>query len=124
MEIVCHHKANKISFHHGLIKYQSNFIVPGFFNIGPRKDEPGLLKYARFMSARHMRCNHVKELVRDVIESEIRVAAALMTMKEINNGIKQFKQQVFVEVQLELDHSDFRFTMPMSNSLWKFPSMM
>lgn len=85
-----------------------SFFVPGFFTIGPCNDEHGLLKYARFVSARHMHCDHVKELVMDLIKSEIRVVAALMTMEEILSDTKLFKQQVFVEVQLELDQFGLR----------------
>ncbi|KAK1366709.1 hypothetical protein POM88_042270 [Heracleum sosnowskyi] len=78
-------------------------IVPGFFTIGPSKDGQGLLKYATFVSARHMRWNHVQELVRDVIKSKIRVAAALKTMDEINRDAKKFTWKVLAEVELELD---------------------
>ncbi|KAL8096047.1 hypothetical protein AgCh_037128 [Apium graveolens] len=79
------------------------FIVPGFFIIGPRNDEQGLLKYATLVSARHMRSKHVKELVKDVIKSGIREAARLKTMDEINSGGKMFTRQVFAEVELELE---------------------
>ncbi|KAK1366708.1 hypothetical protein POM88_042269 [Heracleum sosnowskyi] len=79
------------------------FIVPGFFAIGPRNDDQGLWKYATFVSARHMHCNQVEELVMHVIKSEIRAAAALKTMKEINRGAQKFKRKVFAEVELQLD---------------------
>lgn len=67
-----------------------------------------MLKYAKFVSIRHIRCNHVEELVMDVIKSEIRVIVALNTKKEIKRGAKNFKKQVLEKVQLKLDQFDLQ----------------
>ncbi|KAK1360083.1 Flotillin-like protein 4 [Heracleum sosnowskyi] len=80
------------------------FVLPAVFTIGPRVgDDASLLKYAKLVSAHDKLSNHVKELVMGVIEGETRVLAASMTMEEIFKGTKQFKQEVFDKVQLELD---------------------
>uniref|UniRef100_A0A0E0R0H5 Flotillin-like n=1 Tax=Oryza rufipogon TaxID=4529 RepID=A0A0E0R0H5_ORYRU len=47
--------------------------------------------------------NHVIDLVKGVIEGETRVLASSMTMEEIFQGTKKFKQQVFDQVQLALN---------------------
>ncbi|WOH05513.1 hypothetical protein DCAR_0624930 [Daucus carota subsp. sativus] len=80
------------------------FVLPAVFTIGPRAcDDASLLRYAKLVSAHDKLSNHVKELVMGVIEGETRVLAASMTMEEIFKGTKQFKQEVFDKVQLELD---------------------
>lgn len=80
------------------------FILPAVFTIGPRvDDESSLQKYAKLISPHDKLSHHVKELVQGVIEGETRVLAASMTMEEIFRGTKEFKQEVFGKVQLELN---------------------
>lgn len=80
------------------------FILPAVFTIGPRVDDPeALLKYAKLISPHDKLSRHVKELVQGVIEGETRVLAASMTMEQVFKGTKEFKQEVFGKVQLELD---------------------
>ncbi|KAL2548609.1 Flotillin-like protein 1 [Forsythia ovata] len=80
------------------------FILPAVFTIGPRiDDDSSLLKYAKLISPHDKLSNHVKELVQGIIEGETRVLAASMTMEEIFRGAKEFKQEVFEKVQLELN---------------------
>ncbi|XP_061341014.1 flotillin-like protein 6 [Gastrolobium bilobum] len=80
------------------------FLLPAVFTIGPRvDDEQSLLRFARLLSAHDNRSRHVEELVQGIIEGETRVLAASMTMEEIFKGTKQFKQEVFEKVQLELN---------------------
>jgi flotillin len=80
------------------------FVLPAVFTIGPRvDDEHSLLKYAKLISPHDKLSNHVKELVQGIIEGETRVLAASMTMEEIFRGTKEFKQEVFEKVQLELN---------------------
>ncbi|XP_077231175.1 flotillin-like protein 4 [Tasmannia lanceolata] len=81
------------------------FLLPAVFTIGPRVDDydNSLLKYAKLMSSHDKLSHHVKELVQGVIEGETRVLAASMTMEEIFKGTKDFKQEVFEKVQLELN---------------------
>lgn len=80
------------------------FVLPAVFTIGPRADdEDSLLRYAKLISPHDKLSHHVKELVQGVIEGETRVLAASMTMEEIFKGTKEFKQEVFEKVQLELN---------------------
>ncbi|XP_006661869.1 flotillin-like protein 1 [Oryza brachyantha] len=80
------------------------FILPAVFTIGPRADDDDcLLRYAKLISPHDKLSHHVNELVKGVIEGETRVLAASMTMEEIFQGTKSFKQAVFENVQLELN---------------------
>lgn len=80
------------------------FVLPAVFTIGPRVDDKeSLLKYAKLISPHDKLSNHVKELVQGIIEGETRVLAASMTMEEVFRGTKEFKQEVFGKVQLELN---------------------
>lgn len=80
------------------------FSLPAVFTIGPRVDDKSsLLKYAKLISHHDKLSNHVKELVQGIIEGETRVLAASMTMEEIFKGTKEFKEEVFGKVQLELN---------------------
>ena len=80
------------------------FVLPAVFTIGPRVDDhKSLLKYAKLISPHDKLSNHVKELVQGIIEGETRVLAASMTMEEVFKGTKEFKQEVFKKVQLELN---------------------
>ncbi|PON71301.1 Flotillin [Parasponia andersonii] len=80
------------------------FVLPAVFTIGPRlEDELSLQRYAKLISPHDKLSHHVKELVQGVIEGETRVLAASMTMEEIFRGTKEFKQEVFEKVQLELN---------------------
>lgn len=80
------------------------FLLPAVFTIGPRhEDMESLLKYAKLISPHDKLSGHVNELVQGIIEGETRVLAASMTMEDIFRGTKEFKQEVFGKVQLELD---------------------
>ncbi|KAK3013262.1 hypothetical protein RJ639_009583 [Escallonia herrerae] len=80
------------------------FVLPAVFTIGPRiDDENSLLRYAKLISPHDKLSHHVKELVQGVIEGETRVLAASMTMEEVFKGTKEFKEEVFEKVQLELN---------------------
>ncbi|KAK1429654.1 hypothetical protein QVD17_11868 [Tagetes erecta] len=79
------------------------FILPAVFTIGPRSDDDeSLNKYAKLISPHAKKADHMNELVKGIIEGETRVLAASMTMEEIFRGTKEFKQEVFGKVQLEL----------------------
>lgn len=80
------------------------FVLPAVFTIGPRVDDnDSLLLYSKLVSSHEKDSRHVNELVQGVIEGETRVLAASMTMEEIFKGTKQFKEEVFGKVQLELN---------------------
>ncbi|KAK9079512.1 hypothetical protein SSX86_001184 [Deinandra increscens subsp. villosa] len=80
------------------------FNLPAVFTIGPRADdEESLHKYAKLISSHDKQSNHMNELVKGIIEGETRVLSASMTMEQIFKGTKEFKQEVFGKVQLELN---------------------
>jgi len=76
------------------------FNLPAVFTIGP-KDEPKALKrYAKLLSTND---RNIVDLVRGIIEGETRVIAAAMTMEEMFQERKSFKEKVIKNVQAELD---------------------
>ncbi|KAL9439990.1 hypothetical protein AB3S75_018786 [Citrus x aurantiifolia] len=80
------------------------FKLPAVFTIGPREDDSdSLLRYAKLIAPKDRNSVHVREIVKGIIEGETRVLAASMTMEEVFKGTKQFKQEVFGKVQLELN---------------------
>lgn len=80
------------------------FVLPAVFTIGPKADvEQSLIKYARLVAPHDKHSHHVKDLVKGIIEGETRVLAASMTMEDIFKGTKEFKQEVFEKVQIELN---------------------
>ncbi|XP_028072719.1 flotillin-like protein 4 [Camellia sinensis] len=81
------------------------FVLPAVFTVGPRiaDNDPNSLKYAKLVSPHDKLSSLVKDLVQGIIEGETRVLAASMTMEEIFRGTKEFKQEVFEKVQLELN---------------------
>lgn len=79
------------------------FTLPAVFTIGPRDDNDSLKRYAKLIAAHDMSGHHVTDLIKGIVEGETRVLAAGMSMEEVFKGTKQFKQEVFDKVQLELD---------------------
>ncbi|GJN20885.1 hypothetical protein PR202_gb08318 [Eleusine coracana subsp. coracana] len=90
---------------HAMSSEKLPFILPAVFTIGPKvSDDMGpLLLYAKLIAPHDKQSSHVRELVKGVIEGETRVLAASMTMEQIFQGTKTFKQSVFENVQLELN---------------------
>uniref|UniRef100_A0A0E0M8W1 Flotillin-like n=1 Tax=Oryza punctata TaxID=4537 RepID=A0A0E0M8W1_ORYPU len=82
------------------------FRLPAAYTIGPSpkiKRSTVLLLYAKLIAPLHNKSlNHVINLVKGVIEGETRVLASSMTMEEIFQGTKKFKEEVFDQVQLAL----------------------
>jgi len=79
------------------------FNLPAVFTIGPKDETKSLERYAKLLAAHDKSSDHVKDLVRGIIEGETRVIAAGMTMEEIFRERKGFKEQVIKSVQAELD---------------------
>ncbi|KAI5363680.1 putative Band 7 domain, Flotillin family, Band 7/SPFH domain superfamily [Septoria linicola] len=92
------------------------FMLPAVFTIGPKDDTAALKKYAVLLtgdSDGHVRTqkggivatggNHVQDIVKGVIEGETRSIVSNMTMEELFNNRKMFKEQVVKNVQAELD---------------------
>ncbi|KAF0368611.1 Flotillin domain protein [Gigaspora margarita] len=79
------------------------FNLPAVFTIGPKDDENSLIKYAKLLSSKDKKSEHVKDLVRGIIEGETRVIAAAMTMEEFFQERRGFKDKVIKNVQAELE---------------------
>ncbi|KAJ3180770.1 hypothetical protein HK101_009940 [Irineochytrium annulatum] len=80
------------------------FVLPAVFTIGP-KDEPEFLhKYAHLLAdTATKRPDHLEELIRGIIEGEMRVIAASLTIEEIFKDRKPVKDSIMHGVQSELD---------------------
>lgn len=91
------------------------FNLPAVFTIGPKNNPADLKKYAELLtgdSDGHVRLqkgvvatggNHVQDIVKGVIEGETRSIVSNMTMEELFNNRKLFKDQVVKNVQAELE---------------------
>ncbi|CAG8675882.1 10850_t:CDS:2, partial [Dentiscutata erythropus] len=79
------------------------FNLPAVFTIGPKDDTPSLEKYAKLLSSKDKNSEHVKDLVRGILEGETRAIAAGMTMEEIFQERKGFKDKLIKNVQAELE---------------------
>uniref|UniRef100_A0A0D9XKR4 Flotillin-like n=1 Tax=Leersia perrieri TaxID=77586 RepID=A0A0D9XKR4_9ORYZ len=99
------------------------FKLPAVFAIGPKilpthgdmeagdvlqsklssENQEALLLYAKLIAPLDRSSNHVIDLVKGVIEGETRVLAASMTMEQIFQGTKNFKDRMFEQVQLDLN---------------------
>ncbi|PIA46318.1 hypothetical protein AQUCO_01500081v1 [Aquilegia coerulea] len=89
---------------HAMSAEKLPFLLPAVFTIGPNVDnEESLQRYAKLLSPHDRESQDVKELVQGIIEGETRVLAASMTMEDVFKGTKEFKQEVFEKVQLELN---------------------
>lgn len=96
------------------------FTLPAVFTIGPDNEINALKKYALLLTDDHHTGtlksitrsltdnDHVKEIVRGIIEGETRVIVSSMTMEEIFTGRQIFKKHVVENVQKELDQFGLR----------------
>ncbi|KAJ3682319.1 hypothetical protein LUZ60_014892 [Juncus effusus] len=81
-----------------------SFVLPAVLTIGPRTDDKASLqKYARLISSNDKHSDHVKEIVRGIIEGETRVVAASMPLGTIFHKPKAFSDAVLEHVQKELN---------------------
>ncbi|KAG0226902.1 hypothetical protein BGW42_003305 [Actinomortierella wolfii] len=93
---------------HAMSSEKLPFILPAVFTIGPRDDETNLKIYGKLLSEVAQDSQELHDLLKGVIEGETRVLAAGMTMEQIFQGTKEFKQQVYDKVQTELEHFGLR----------------
>lgn len=78
------------------------FTLPAVFTIGPKDEPTALIRYAKLLSSK-VKDQDLEELIKGVIEGETRVLAAQMTMEEIFRESKRFKEEIFTNIQTELD---------------------
>ncbi|KAJ3214600.1 hypothetical protein HDU67_001465 [Dinochytrium kinnereticum] len=80
------------------------FELPAVFTIGPKDDGESLRRYARFLAeTAGSKPTSLEELIRGVIEGEMRVIAASLTIEEIFKDRKSVKEGIMSNVQKELD---------------------
>ncbi|KAJ3191391.1 hypothetical protein HK101_007817 [Irineochytrium annulatum] len=80
------------------------FVLPAVFTIGPKDDKECLHKYAHLLAdTASKRPDHLEELIRGIIEGEMRVIAASLTIEEIFKDRKPVKDSIMHGVQSELD---------------------
>lgn len=83
------------------------FVLPGVFTIGPKDDPESIKRYVKLLptSADHPdeNKNRIDVLVKGVLEGETRILAAQMTIEEIFNDRKAFKEVLIKNVQNEMD---------------------
>ncbi|MCJ7445913.1 MAG: SPFH domain-containing protein, partial [Methanotrichaceae archaeon] len=81
------------------------FILPGSYTIGPKDDPEAIMKYAKLLlsSSSTSHTTHVDELVKGILEGETRLQSASMTIEQIFNDRKAFKDILIKNVQEELD---------------------
>ncbi len=82
------------------------FVLPGSFTIGPKDDKEAIKKYVKLllMSASNGASQErIDNLVKGIIEGETRLQSAQMTIEQIFNDRKAFKEILIKNVQEELD---------------------
>jgi flotillin len=94
---------------HAMSSEKLQFLLPGVFTIGPNLENPSgdgtvsknLEKYAMFLgSADQARRD---DIIKGIIEGEVRVQSAQMTLEEIFKDRVSFKKGIVDAIQVELD---------------------
>jgi flotillin len=104
---------------HAMTMEKLQFALPAVFTIGPANDLEALKKYAMLLAnkegvtsangtIRPGDSNHVRDIVRGIIEGETRVIISGMTMEQVFKERKMFKDKVIENVQHELEQFGLR----------------
>ncbi|CAN4116550.1 unnamed protein product [Withania somnifera] len=76
-----------------------SFLLAAVFTIGLQADDhDSLVRYARLLSPHQRNSHDVMELVQGIIEGEMRILAASMSMEDVFKVTKDFKRHVFGKV--------------------------
>ncbi|KUI73722.1 Flotillin-like protein 1 [Cytospora mali] len=107
-----------------MTKEKLQFLLPVVFTVGPdvnarganalAVDQPGhvanqedqgdaLMKYAMLLADTNATEQHLENIVKGIIEGEVRVLVSCMTMEEIFTEREDFKRRIFRNIQSELD---------------------
>lgn len=87
---------------HAMTVEKLDLIVPGNFTVGPKDDPKSLMIYARLLCDNQKGIKHIQDLVTGILEGEVRVLAATLTMEEIFKDRHYFKDHVLKGIQSEL----------------------
>lgn len=82
------------------------FVLPCVFTIGPKNDPDSIEKYARLLPVEENPVEHhssdLYKLVQGIIEGETRVLSASMTIEQIFNDRRAYKEVLLKNIQEEL----------------------
>jgi flotillin len=107
---------------HAMTMEKLQFALPAVFTIGPSNDFEALKKYAMLLAGKQAdsshsapkgvirpgESNHVRDIVKGIIEGETRVIISGMTMEQVFKERKMFKDKVIENVQHELEQFGLR----------------
>jgi flotillin len=104
---------------HAMTMEKLQFALPAVFTIGPSNDFEALKKYAMLLASKEAdsaprgairpgESNHVRDIVKGIIEGETRVIISGMTMEQVFKERKMFKDKVIENVQHELEQFGLR----------------
>lgn len=84
------------------------FTLPGSFTIGPKDNIIALDRYAKLLTQSDEEDEdksdlRINTIIRDVIEGEVRIGSAQITIDQIANEGQSFKRQLVENIQKELD---------------------
>lgn len=104
----------------GMKMEKLQFVLPAVFTIGPRDEYEALVRYATLLTGKsdgspHNTANdelapvanHVQDIVKGIIEGEIRSIVASLSMEQLFRERQVFKTKVIQSVQSELDQFGF-----------------
>jgi flotillin len=99
----CNYEFNLQAMSREMVKFK----LPGVFTIGPKNDPEALIKYARRLDNLDEDETgdrpKLRQLILGILEGEVRTASGQLTMEEIFNDRKKFKETIIGSIQEELD---------------------
>lgn len=84
---------------HAMSSEKMEFVLPGVFTIGPKDDPEEIKKYVKLLR----NSGNIDSLILGVLEGETRSLAGQMTIEQIFNGRKEFKEILIKHIQDELN---------------------
>lgn len=87
---------------HAMSSEKLPFVLPGVFTIGPNNENQELVKYARTLANAESGADSIHNIILGILEGDTRTLSSQMTMEEIFNDRKAFKDKIIKSVQEEL----------------------
>ena len=81
------------------------FLLPGVFTIGPKDNPESLVKYVKILAGIEKDDNNktFDDIILGILEGEVRALSSQMTMEQIFNDRKVFKETIIAKIQEELE---------------------
>lgn len=86
---------------HAMSNQKVKFVLPSFFCIGVKDEIESLKKYCKFLLCEDG--SHIADTIEGIIEGETRVLATQLSIEEIYNDRRIFKDKIIQNVQNELN---------------------